>query len=575
MAQQPRAAARRTASQKVYDAIVVGSGATGGWAAKVLTERGLTVLVLEAGRNIDPAKDYHMLTQPYELKYRGLAERNVFAPRQPIQSRCYAGNEYSSHLFVDDVDNPYTTPDEKPFWWIRGRHVGGRSLTWGRQSYRLSDYDFKAARDGHGEPWPISYADLAPFYEEVENFVGISGSYENLPQLPDSNFLPAMALTCGEQLMKKGVESKWNDRKVIIGRAAILTRPHQGRAACHWCGHCDRGCDTHSYYSSNGSTLPAAAKTGRMTLRPNSVVREIIVDTNTGKAKGVRVVDQNTKQDYEFHSKTVVLCASTLESTRILMLSKSRQFAEGIGASSGALGHYLMDHMYQIGAGGIVEQLKGMAYDYSDGRANGIYVPRFRNIRDKHKDFIRGYGMQGGVKMGYTFAHAKRMPSFGAEFKKLVREAPNEITWGLGAWCEMLPEHRNHVSLNASKPDKWGIATLHITASHGENEKAMAKDAMIAAQELGEAAGFKVSYVTNNPAPPGFCIHEVGTARMGSDRKKSVLNATNQVWEMPNVFVTDGAAFASQGCQNPTLTMMAITARACHYLADEMSKHNL
>jgi choline dehydrogenase-like flavoprotein len=563
----------QTGRRTVYDAIVVGSGATGGWAAKVLSERGLRVLVLEAGRKIDPAKDYRMMTQPYELKYRGLAPGSVYAPRQPIQSKCYAGNEYSAHFFVDDIDNPYTTPDDKPFWWIRGRHVGGRSITWGRQSYRLSDFDFKAAeRDGYGEPWPISYADLEPYYRQVERFVGISGSYEKLPQLPDSEFQPPMAMTCAERLLKKGVESKWKDRKVIIGRAAILTKPLNGRAACHYCGHCDRGCDTHSYYSSVGSTLPAAAKTGRMTLRPNSIVREIIIDPNTGKAKGVRVIDQITKQDYEYFSKVVVLCASTLESTRILMLSKSRQHPNGLGNSSGVLGHYLMDHMFQISAGGIAPMLKGMEYDYSDGRANGIYVPRFRNIHDKHPDFIRGYGMQGSSRMGYSFAHAKRMPGFGAEFKKLVREAPNEITWGLGAWCEMLPRFDNQVTLDPNKVDAWGVPALHVVCTHGDNERAMAKDALTTIQEMGEAAGFTISYASNTPAPPGFCIHEVGTARMGSDPKKSVLNQFNQVWGAPNVFVTDGACFVSQGCQNPTLTMMALTARACDYIATEMKK---
>src|SRR5215470_1043419 len=382
-------------SSKIYDAIVVGSGATGGWAAKVLTERGMTVLVLEAGRQLDPQKDFREHTFPYELKYRGLVSGAKYAPRQPIQSRCYAANEYGNHLFVDDIDNPYTTPEDKPFWWIRGRHVGGRSVTWGRQSYRLSDYDFKAAeRDGYGDPWPFSYKDLEPYYDQVENFVGISGSYENLPQLP---------------------EGKFPGRNVIIGRAAILTRNHQGRAACHYCGHCDRGCATHSYYSSPGSTLPAAAKTGRMTLRPNAVVREILVDPNTGKAGGVRVVNQITKQDYEEYGKVIVLCASTLESTRILLNSKSRQYPNGLGNSSGVLGHYLMDHMYSISAGGVVPVLKGMEYDYSDGRANGIYVPRFRNISDKHPKFIRGYGMQGGCKQGYAFGHARQTPGFGAK----------------------------------------------------------------------------------------------------------------------------------------------------------------
>lgn len=565
------------AQKKVYDAIIVGSGATGGWAAKALTERGMTVLVLEAGRQLDPAKDFTEHHYPYDLKYRNLAPGSVYAPRQPIQSRCYAANEYGNKFFVDDVDNPYTTPNDKPFWWIRGRQVGGRSITWGRQSYRYSDYEFKAAeRDGYGEPWPISYAELAPYYDRVEDFVGISGSFENLPQLPDSKFLPAMKLTCGEQLLKKAVESKWQDRKVIIGRAAILTKFHQGRAACHYCGHCDRGCETASYYSSPGSTLPAAQKTGRMTLSPNSVVSEILMDAKTGKARGVRVIDQHTKRDREEYAKVVVLCASTLESTRILLNSKPLEGGQqGLANSSGVLGHYLVDHVFPIGVGGIVEQLKGQAYDYSDGRANGIYVPKFRNINDKHPHFIRGYGMQGRVTMGYDYGHAKSLAGFGAAFKKQVRETPDVPSFSLNCWGEMLPRFENHVKLDASKPDAWGIPTLHIECTHGDNERAMIKDMLETTTEMAEAAGFKIMSKVKNPAPPGFCIHEVGTARMGADKKKSVLNKYNQSWDVKNLFVTDGACFASSGCANPTLTMMAITLRACDYLADEFKKGNL
>ena len=570
---------RTTNTKQVYDAIVVGSGATGGWAAKALTERGMKVLVLEAGRDIDPAKDYHMMTEPFELKYRGLkpgGPGSVYAPRQPIQSRCYAANEYSAHLFVDDIDNPYSTPDDKPFWWIRGRQVGGRSLTWGRQSYRLSDYEFKAAeRDGFGEPWPIGYKDLEPYYDAVEDFVGISGSYEKLPQLPDSKFLPAMKMTCGEHLLKKAVEGNFQNRKVIIGRAAILTKPHQGRAACHYCGHCDRGCDTHSYFSSNGSTLPAAAKTGRMTLRPHSVVREILIDTNTGKAKGVRVIDQRTKVDQEFLAKIVVLCASTLESSRILLNTKTRQHPNGLGNTSDAVGRYVMDHVFPIGVSGIVPQLKGQAYDFSDGRANGIYVPKFRNVFDKHPNFIRGYGMQGGVQMGYRFAHAKNQQGFGAEFKKQVREAPLELSFSLNCWGEMLPRPENRVTIDPNKVDKWGIPTLHIEAKHGDNERAMMKDMQETTAEMAEAAGFRIMSRNSTAAPPGFCIHETGTARMGADRKTSVLNKWNQLWDVSNVFVTDGAAFTSQGCQNPTLTMMAITLRACDWMVEEAKKGNL
>ena len=565
------------AQRRVYDAIVVGSGATGGWAAKALTEGGMRVLVLEAGRHLDPQKDFREHTWPYEMKYRGLAPpTSLFRERQPIQSRCYAANEYGHHLFVDDVDNPYTTPESKPFWWIRSRHVGGRSVVWGRQSYRLSDYEFKAAgRDGYGEDWPISYADLAPYYDRVEEFVGISGSAENLPQLPDSRFLPPMAMTCGERLLKKAVEAKFDGRKVIIGRAAILTKPHQGRAACHYCGHCDRGCTTASYYSSPGSTLPAAAKTGRMTLRPNAVVREVIIDPGTGKAKGVRVVDQLTRRDYEEYGKVVVLCASTLESTRLLLNSKSPRHPNGLGNTSGVLGHYLMDHLYQISAGGLVPVLRGSDYDYSDGRANGIYVPKFRNVREKHPGFLRGYGMQGGCQQGLSFMHAKSTPGFGAEFKKMVREAKREVPFWLGAWGEMLPNVENKVTLDPQKVDAWGIPVLHIDCKHGDNERAMAKDMLETIKEMVDAAGFQTLFTSAEPAPPGFCIHEVGTARMGSDPKKSVLNKFNQSWEVKNLFVTDGACFVSIGYQNPTLTMMAITARACDYIVEEAKRGNL
>ena len=568
----------KSTKQKIYDAIVVGSGATGGWAAKALTERGMTVLVLEAGRKLDPEKDFTEHKFPYDMKYHGsIAPSSSWAPRQPIQSQCYAANEYGHHLFVDDIDNPYTTPEEKKFMWIRGRHVGGRSITWGRQSYRYSDYEFKAGeRDGYDQPWPISYKDLEPYYDQVENFVGISGSVENLAQLPDSKFLPAMKMTCGEQLLKKGVEKNFKNRKVIIGRAAILTKFHQGRAACHYCGHCDRGCSTSSYFSSPGSTLPSAAATGRMTLRPHSVVREILVDTNTGKAKGVRVIDQLSKKDFEVLGKVVVLCASTLESTRIMLNSKSRQHPNGLGNSSGVVGHYLMDHVFPIGVRGIVNQVRGQEYDYSDGRANGIYVPKFRNVLDdKQSKFIRGYGMQGNATMGYDFQRAKGINGFGATLKQQVREAPNEVNFFLGCWGEMLADYKNHARIDDKKVDAWGIPALHIDCKHGDNEKAMMKDMLETTSEMAQAAGFEITAKIEQAALPGFCIHEVGTARMGADKKTSALNQWNQSWDVSNLFVTDGAAFTSGGCANPTLTMMAITLRACDHLAEEFKKGNL
>jgi len=565
------------AKQIIYDAIVVGSGATGGWAAKDLTEKGMKVIVLEAGRSLNPAKDFREHTWPYELPYRGMyPQTELFRERQPIQSRCYACNEYGRHFFVDDTENPYTTPNGKPFAWIRGRQVGGRTITWGRQSYRLSDFEFKAAsRDGFGDDWPISYADLAPYYDRVEEFVGISGSTENVPQLPDGKFLPPMKLTCGEQLLKKTVEKKWKDRRVMIGRAAILTQNHKGRAKCHWCGHCDRGCTTASYFSSPGSTLPAAAKTGRMTLRPNAVVSHIIVDPKTGKAKGVAFIDRVTKKAHEVFGKVVVLCASTIESTRLMLNSESRQYPNGIGNSSGILGSYLMDHAYAVSVRGIVPAVANTPYNFDDGRANGIYIPKFRNITEKHPNFIRGYGIQGSVQRAMMPAHLKTVPGFGKDYKAMVRDTNGPAPFGMTAFGEMLARKENRVTVNKDKKDAWGIPVAHIECVHSDNERAMARDELETLKEMAHEAGFQILMENPYLGTPGLCIHEVGTARMGTDSKNSILNQFNQSWDVKNLFVTDGSCFVSSGCQNPTLTMMAITARACEYLVDEYKRGNL
>ncbi|HKP87330.1 MAG TPA: GMC family oxidoreductase [Blastocatellia bacterium] len=565
------------AKKIIYDAIIVGSGATGGWAAKELAEKGMRVIVLEAGRKVDEGKEFTEHMWPYEVKYRGqLGSTDIFGKRQPVQSKCYACNEYSHQFFVDDLDNPYTTADRKPFDWIRGRQVGGRTITWGRQSYRLSDYELKAAtRDGVGTDWPVSYAELEPYYDRVEQFIGVSGTSENIPNLPDGKFQPGMKLTCGEQLLKKAVEKRWKDRHVIIGRAAILTRRLNGRAPCHYCGHCDRGCTTHSYFSSPGSTLPAAAKTGRMTLQPNAVASHIIIDAKTGKAEGVAFIDQNTKKAHEVFGKIVVLCASTIESTRLLMNSATRQHPAGVGNSSGALGHYLMDHIFQISVGGVVPAVAGYPYNYEDGRANGIYIPKFRNVGEREQKFVRGYGIQGGVSRGMLPTTMRSIPGFGSEFKKMVRDAKSPASFWLGAWGEMLPRKENRVTINKDKKDAWGIPIAHIECAHGDNERAMASDAYEQLQEMAREAGFETLYSSPYLATPGLCIHEVGTARMGSDPRDSVLNSFNQSWDVKNLFVTDGAAFVSQGCQNPTLTMMALTVRACDYIVDQHKKGNL
>jgi choline dehydrogenase-like flavoprotein len=564
-------------AQKVYDAIVVGSGATGGLAAKELSEKGLNVLVLEAGRKVDPSKEYNMTVWPYELPYRGFGNRAEIERTQPIQSRNYACNEYSRKWFVNDLENPYTTPPDKPFYWIRGRHTGGRSLQWGRQSYRLSNFDFKArSHDGYGDDWPFSYEDLVSYYEKVERFVGISGKEENLPQLPDSIFLPPMNLTCGEWQLKKAVDrlgDRW--RRLTIGRVAILTKPvHQGtpdfRAACHYCGNCERGCDTKSYYSSISSTLPAAERTKKMTLIPHAVVSHVVLDKNTGKAKGVHYVDGVTREHREAYGKVVVICAGTLESTRILLNSQPLEGGDqGLCNSSGVLGHYLMDH---AGGGGATGVLPGLTTDYQGqfGRANGIYIPRFRNLDagSKQEKYIRGFGFQGGSNQSLQIGRS--LPGFGSDFKRKVREwHPWSIS--LGGFGECLARYENYVKINREVVDAWGIPVLHIDMEFGDNEREMVRDMGETAGEMLEAAGAKEIRVSHGPtSTPGILIHEVGTARMGDDRKKSVLNKFNQAWDVTNIFVTDGASYVSNANQNPTLTMMAITARACQYIAEEL-----
>jgi len=556
-----------------YDAIVIGSGITGGWAAKELTEKGLKVLVLEAGRPIVPEQDYAEHIPISEMKFRGMNDRKEQAESQPIQRTCYACEEWASKFFVSDVDNPYATDPGKPFAWIRGRQVGGKSITWGRQSYRWSDLDFEAnVRDGIAVDWPIRYADIAPWYDYVEDFAGITGQAEGLPQLPDGHFLPPMEMNCAELHVKEAIAKHFGPERVMtIGRAAVLTRPHNGRYPCHFCGPCHRGCITRSYFSSLNATLPAAEKTGRLTVRPYSVVHSLIFDSQTRRVTGVRVVDGQTKKALEFTAKVIFVCGSTLESTRILLNSATPEFPDGLGNSSGQLGKNLMDH---IMAGGARGTIPGLLDRIQTGRRpNGIYVPRFRNVSNKEKNFLRGYGFQGGAERA-GWDRGILAAGFGANFKNSLKQ-PGPWIMRFHGFGECLPNPENYVEIDKERVDAWGVPTLKIHCEWRENEKVMQEDMAVAAAEMLAAAGAKEirPYIAHDP--PGLTIHEMGTARMGKDPKTSVLNAHNQAHDVPNLFMTDGACMASSSCVNPSLTYMALTARACDYAVSQMKKGDL
>ena len=568
------------AKQKIYDAIIIGSGAAGGMAAKELTARGLEVLVLEAGPPVNPERDLSMHRWPFNSMYRGFGPPGWRDRDQWMQT---TASEFSRHFYVKDTEHPYTTEPGKPFLWVRARILGGKTLHWGRMSYRFSDLDFKAASfDGFGDDWPVSYAELAPYYDKAEEFIGVSGSRDGLAHLPDGNFMPAMKLNCGEQLLRNG--AKKTGRTGIPMRVAMLTGPpkaHQrGRAKCHYCGNCGDGCDVGAMFNSLSSTLPVAHATGKMTLKTNAIVRHIIVNTQTGKAKGVAMVDRVTRQESEALAKIIVLAASTLESTRILFNSKSRQHPAGLGNSSGVLGRYLMDHFGGIGASGYFHTLAGRAPVNEDGKASGLLVPRFRNIsrEARHPRFIRGYGFEcgSGSRMFPAFAkNANVTPGFGSEFKKRVRHfytSPVSMT----VRAEMLPRFENYAEIDPSGVvDAWGIPVLKMHCVYSDNEREMARDAAETSEEILRAAGAEVVSTGGRMTAPGRIIHELGTARMGADPKTSVLNKYNQSWDVKNLFVIDGAAFVTCANQNPTLTILALTMRACEYMADEHRRGNL
>ena len=556
-----------------YDAIVVGSGMTGGWAAKELTEKGLRTLVLEAGRPILPAKDYVEHVPSWVMKFRGMRDRRRLQEDQPIQSTCYACDEWSAKFFVNDKEHPYTTEAGKPFRWIRGRQVGGRSIVWGRQVYRWSDLDFEAnVREGIAVDWPIRYADIASWYDYVEDFIGISGEALGLRQLPDSRFLPPMELNCAETVVRDAIAKSFGGERVLtIGRAAVLTKSHLGRAPCHYCGPCERGCITRSYFSSVNATLPAAGKTGRMRLRPHSIVHSVSFDPRTRKATGVRVIDGETGATLQFRGKVIFLCASALESVRILFNSATSEFSNGLANSSGELGRNLMDH---VKGGGATAIIPGNENRVTIGRRpNGIYVPRFRNVRTKQVEFLRGYGFEGGGhREGWERGILQE--GFGPEFKKSMSR-PGPWRFSFQGYGECLPNHNNHAELDREKVDAWGIPVLKIHCAWGANERAIRKDMAISAAEMLAAAGARAIEPFTDDDPPGFSIHEMGTARMGRDPKTSVLNSFNQTHDVRNLFITDGAAMTSSSCVNPSLTYMALTARACDFAVQEMKKGNL
>lgn len=563
---------------ETYDAIVVGSGISGGWAAKELCEKGLKTLVLERGRPVAHGKDY--ITEhkrPWAYPLRGQVKPEIAERDYEVQRLIYAFDETTRHFFINDRENPYI--QEKPFNWIRGNHVGGRSLMWGRQCYRWSDLDFEAnIREGIGVDWPIRYADIEPWYDYVESHVGISGEALGLPHVPDSKFLPPMELNVAEKVLKQGVESAFDERNVTIGRVAVLTQAHKGRAACHYCGPCQRGCSTGSYFSSQSSTLPAAQATGNMTLKPHSNVHSVIYNEETGKAEGVRVVDALTKEMTEYRAQVVFLCASTLGSTQILLNSTSNRFPDGLANSSGELGHNLMDHHYQIGATGV---LPGYAdrYDYGN-RPNGLYIPRFRNINQatRRDDYLRGFGFQGSASRP-SWGRGAGQPGFGEALKEELRD-PADWNMFIIAFGETLPYHENSALLDPDEKDQWGIPLLRINCEWKENEFSMRADMEATSGEMLEAAGFKNVDVYNHYkdrgyGAPGLGIHEMGTARMGKDPETSVLNKWNQTHDVPNLFVTDGSCMTSSACQNPSITYMALTARAVDYAVSALKSGDL
>ncbi|HEV7331291.1 MAG TPA: GMC family oxidoreductase [Flavisolibacter sp.] len=556
----------KATQQNTYDAIVVGSGISGGWAAKELCEKGLKVLLLDRGRMVQHG-DYPTANKaPWEFEHR-LNLTNEEKAHNYVQSRHFSYREDTKHFYIDDQQNPYE--EAKRFDWIRGDIVGGRSLLWGRASYRLSDLDFEAnAKDGIAVDWPIRYKDLAPWYDYVESFVGISGNRDGIPHLPDGNYLPPFEMNCVEKHFKEQVEKRFRDRHVIIGRVANLTRPVKGRGQCQARDLCHRGCPYGAYFSTNASTIPAAYATGNLTVRPHTLVNKVLYDEQRQKASGVEIIDTTTKKTETFFAKLIFLNASTVATTAILLNSVSPRFPNGLGNGSDQVGRNLMDHHKGLGISATVD---GFEDSYYYGRRPiGILVPTFRNVKEKHPDFLRGYYFAGSAYRGRSAGEAP----IGVALKEAMSElGPWQIR--LGPYGECLPYEDNRITLNRDKKDPWGRPMIVVDCEFKENEKAMHADMAVSAQELLQAAGYRNIQVSGSLSYPGNANHEMGTARMGRESKTSVLNGWNQMHEVPNVFITDGSCMTSGSYLNPSLTYMALTARACDYAVKELKKQNI
>lgn len=553
----------------MFDAIVIGSGMSGGIAAKELCEQGLKTLVIERGRKLEHGTSYTDGLQPWDLPNGGGIPEEELERDYAIQRQCYAVSSATQQYWVKDSQHPYDTREGKPFSWIRGYHLGGRSIMWGRQTYRLSEMDFQAnQRDGHGIDWPIRYADLAPWYDHVETFIGVSGANEGLPQVPDGKFLPAMPMTDGETLFKASVEKAFPGRKVIQGRCAHLTEPQPhhielGRNPCQYRSLCERGCSYGAYHSSLSSSLPAAERTGNLTIVTDKIAHSIMTDPKSGKATGVRVIDQHTKQVTTYEARVIFLCASTIGSAQVLLNSRTDANPRGLANSSDQVGRNLMDHVYGPMVSGT---MPGPDTYHRGRRPNGLYIPRFRNI-DRDEGYLRGYGYQGGVMRQGWRTVAGSMPGIGTELKERIRHPG---PWGvrLAGFGEMLPNPDNRVTLHATKTDEWGIPQVSINCEHSANELELGRRMLEDAKAMMIAAGATIDSETSKLNPPGLGIHEMGTARMGHDPKTSVLNGFNQAHDVSNLFITDGAAMTSSGCQNPSLTYMAMSARAAHHAVE-------